>query len=458
MKSNKILYVVCFLIIGITACIRQESIADYPVFKNNEQQVNAQFPETRKYCPENRDVSLSDLSIDPYLAMVVDYQYGSFELHDSSINQNGLYLLSGLESEMIFIPETIPPAGWSYVYKGISADKIWLLLEKTEDWEKLVSVWVTPANPANGHNGREILTIRLDGDFDFFRLNIEPANGQSLTVGPMSRSWETRWLGNKIELAGKYVDSVAIDPQFPYFYIDPFTLNSRIVDITKLYDGVYSPYGEIDIDGQEFVIYYGNLDDDFQQKEFILQDIDNYSKAEIFKWLRNENWIDINYLIGRFRIWTSNTGKVNMAIVQDYGFDLGNDIDLQEMINETEYENIMEPVSIAPNSGYLPDGHMAFLSVASWTSEDGNLFSVYSATEQENILIFDSSEMVLRDYCLNEFEIYPFQLKISPDNRFIAWNSFNKDEDKVNLHIMDLETGFISRIDDIRFRDWVKID
>jgi hypothetical protein len=118
----------------------------------------------------------------------------------------------------------------------------------------------------------------------------------------------------------------------------------------------------------------------------------------------------------------------------------------------------MEPILIPPNSGYLVDGFMAKLSVAEWASEDGHLFSVYCVEDRHNIFIFDTEKMILRDYCLDEFEIEPFQIEASPNDKYVAWNGFSEDKNQVIMYVMNLETGLISQTDGIRFRDWAIIE
>jgi hypothetical protein len=461
---KKIHFIACLFIFSISACRGSEESTAAPASLSTlppadistQERASAGFePETQKYCPENREISLSNLGLDPSLAMIVDYFPSTFNYYDKAISQNGLHLLHGSNAEMTSIHETIPPAGWNYVYRGISASKKWLLVERSGDSGNSVSVWVTPLDSQDGH---EVLEARFNGDSNFFELDLMPTNGRMITIDPMSRSWGTRWAGNRIEVAGKYVDSTAMDPQFPYFYIDPFTFDNTKIETNKLYDGVSYPYGEIYMNGREYVIYYGNLDSDFQQKEFILQNTDDYSQVEAFKWLRGENWIEMNLLNGRLRVWTSNTEKVNLAVVQDYGFDLGTNIEVNELTNETKYKNVMTPIFISPNNGYLPDGYMAFLSIAASTSDNGQLFSIYSVNDQDKILIFDSNKMVLRDYCLSVFRIYPLQINFSPNNKFVAWNSFNEDKNEVILYIMDLDTGFVSHIENVRFKDWAIIN
>jgi len=461
---KKINLIACLIIFSSSACTNLEgnTAAPDPLSTSTPANISTQeiklagfVPETQEYCPENREIGLSNLGLDPSLAMIVEYYPSTFDYYDGSISENGLYLLHGNNAKMTSIRETIPPTGWNYVYRGMSTSRKWLLVERSEDSGNSVSVWVTPVDRQDGH---EVLEAKLNGDFNFFELDLMPTNGHRTTVGPMSRSWGTKWVGNQIELAGKYVDSTAMDPQFPYFHIDPFTFANRIIDTDKLYTGVSYPYSEIFINGHEYVIYYGDLDSDFHQKEFILQNKDDYSQVEVFKWLRGENWIDMNLLNGRLRIWSSNTEKVNVAVVQDYGFDLGMNIEVNELTNETIYTNAMKPIFISPNNGHLPDGYMAFLSIARSTSENGQLFSIYSVNDQSNILIFDSNKMVLRDYCLSAFRIHPLQIVFSPDNKFIAWNSFNEDKNEVILYIMDLETGFVTHVEGVRFRDWAIIN
>ena len=461
---KKFKFIACLITISIYACTSSRGNTAVPVplststsTNNSTQETTlAGFvPETQEYCPENREVGLSNLGLDPSLAMIVDYYPSTFNYYDKAISQNGLHLLHSSNAEMTSIHETIPPEGWNYVYRGISASKKWLLVERSGDSGNSVSVWVTPLDSQDGH---EVLEARFIGDSNFFELDLMPTNGRRITIGPLSRSWGTRWVGNRIELEGKYVDSTAMDPQFPYFYIDPFTFDNTEIETDKLFDGVSFPYGEIYINGREYVIYYGNLDGDFQQKEFILQNIDDYSQVEVFKWLRGENWIEMNLLNGRLRVWTSNTEKVNLAVVQDYGFDLGTNIEVSELTNEAKYKNVMTPIFISPNNGYLPDGYMSFLSVATSASDNGQLFSIYSVNDQDNILIFDSNKMVLRDYCLSAFRIYPLQINFSPDNKFVAWNSFNENKNEVVLYIMNLDTGFVSHVENVRFKDWAIIN
>ena len=354
-------------------------------------------------------------------------------------------------SEMKIIPGTIPEEGWTYLYLGINEDKNLIMLEKWEDWEEEVFLWVVNTS---GKDKREILSARIDGDIYNFMLNIEIANGNSWTLGPMSRGWAPEWFGNRIVIEGKYVDSNVMSQSYPYFEINPFTLESTLIDTRKLYDGGAMGYGEIKSNDQEYVIYYGNIDDDIS-KEFVLQNRVDYSGAEIFKWLSEEDWIEYNSFLGRFRFWADNSDKVTMAIVQEYGFDLGVNIDLETMLTETEYDNVMEAISIHPNMGYLEDGYRALLSVNRWTSEFSNLYSVYGVPDREFFYVFDADESTLRDYCLVEYGFPEFHFEISPDEKYIAWNTLINEE--AVMLILELESGKIYRNQNIRFRDWVRL-
>jgi hypothetical protein len=154
-------------------------------------------------------------------------------------------------------------------------------------------------------------------------------------------------------------------------------------------------------------------------------------------------------------VWSyTDEGNINFRVVvnRQYGVDLVAGLDLDVIRESLEYDNIMSRIII-------PDDHpntwiAEMIGETSMIVGRGN----FSAPEYPGErYVFDYSEMILWDYCIEEET--KMMMAGSPDGRFIAYTFFNLDQyghavDAREVVILNLETGYITRIQDIQAIGW----
>ncbi|MDI6769964.1 MAG: hypothetical protein QMD04_09835 [Anaerolineales bacterium] len=165
------------------------------------------------------------------------------------------------------------------------------------------------------------------------------------------------------------------------------------------------------------------------QSTFVIQSHGNFATKPAFRWLVGQDWIPANIVLGRLAIWQSQDGRINLAVVQPYGFDLATHLDYDVITTATDYAAIMRPVVIPPGKDFILKDGTSKLAMAYWRSANGNLFSISSENKR---YVFDLDEMLMRDYCLDGSAYSTY--RSSPDDKYVAWNEPEHDEQGIERY------------------------
>jgi hypothetical protein len=362
------------------------------------------YPELVTLCPENREVPLSELGIDPRFRLVV--VPWTVQTTGDEIG----YTLIDPTDPIPRVAPLIPPgminkSVWPY---EISPDGHWVeySLQEKDNAERR-TVWISS----------------LDGD-------------QMWPITPVGEYFGGGWVGpQEILLYGPEEDDRKI--------INPFTMEERTIP----------PFPDDETDTKELVTSLFLVDDHAYQMypakyEWQLFDYDSMTSHSIFQWLQFNK---ISYNDIHFLGYGSETYIA--YVFRDYGFDISPELDIDEIAASHEYNQIMRaimmPDAILPTyPSRIASTKQAMLLVS---------FDMFSDIDlQTRIYWFDIENMVVTDYC---FSLDYSQRNLSPDDRFIAFTqefypvTYPSPVPK-SITILNLDTGYISKIDDYEFIGW----
>jgi hypothetical protein len=320
-------------------------------------------------------------------------------------------------------PESIaniaPPQGWTNRNYLISADGKWISFIR---WE------------TNNFTNRELLVSSLDGS-------------QQITVMKLPDIFtHSTWLSNnKLAIIG-VADSSNSDPltylYIPLKIIDPFTLEEKPLsplpdeDISR--DQMF-----ILVDDQNYYNIYSFGQSPFEK--FVLYDYANGPSHAVFQWLTKKD--DLSLI--NTRVYYEN-GTFSVVVKRPHGLDIGINLNLDEIKLHTEYENVMErvilPKELLPANVYtwLPKTNSFLLSETNKDIDDPKPLAIFS---------YDYDQKIVKDYCL-EIPINLDGVFPSPDGHFIAFSFQTSDSLKGGITILDLDTGFISVVEDFHMIGW----
>ncbi|HLB49998.1 MAG TPA: hypothetical protein VJL59_23505 [Anaerolineales bacterium] len=408
-------------------------------------------PTTEEHCPDQREIALTDLGLDKTTRLLV---------RPSQRQTQEVWTISGANPIPQLVSGSQAEAGWFYSFHGVSPDGKWLLFRKSHPSDNQEYVWLISVD---GREKRDVLSFKYEEG----SLYIQPATGEQAWVvsnvdyGPLIY-WSAE---NQITLAAQEINTSSLDPSYPVFTIEPFSLEGRPVfasDETAGWNLGFQLGPGYSKGGGAYEIYKGTLGDG-SDSEFFLYDRAHGSSQPVFQWLRNQDWIVWDYAtLEGFRYWQDESGLETMVIIQPYGFDLATGLDFATVMNASDYSEIMKPVIIPPGEGYLDEYRSPNLMIR-WVSRDGSLFSLEHSSQdgESQFYLFDLRNMALRDYCLiprsQGSSIYS-----SPDGKLLAWSVSTRDATQGNkeakqILMLEISTGRYARIADFEMLGWGKV-
>jgi len=413
----------------------------------------ALVPPIDKLCPSNREVSLSEMEIDPTLRLVV--------LPKGQSGEKGFWSIDGATTTPKIIPNTTPQTGWDYVLADISPDGEYLLLRISP--QETLALSALRVAPIDGTEQQEIVTFTHEGDRYSGSLMIESADkSHTWPITDVKNVLHVDWeAANRIVLHSQFAGAPSASPLFPVFTLDPATGQGRLMVDTD--EGVASwdlgekHVGNFSIDNKLYELYFNTVYDGFQRRgfEFVLYDrLANESHVG-FKWLQNKDWpnLDWVFVLHDIAFWQTDVGKMAIVVRQPYGFDLATNLDIAIITSAEEYDLVMQSVRF-PKTGWEN-------ITSNWHSRDGSLFNVELLADQQSrwFYVFDIRNMKLKDFCLDIGGSEFFKIHESPDERFVAWNiEFQHGTEGFpgtkEVVILELATGRIARIPDVRLLGW----
>jgi hypothetical protein len=385
------------------------------------------YPDIEYLCPEERVVSWYSLELDPRFRIIIE---------DKDNPRGSLMMLGGTDTVPVPVPNTLPDTGYHYEFSGTSPDGKWFLFFKVVNDTFEATLWVSS----------------FDGDQQWQLIPIDARNA----VG---------WVSNEeIIVAGRPNNRAN---STPILLINPFTLET--ISLPPIPESGVSlewwHHGDVD-----YVIYYDGyyeFSPGENTQRFVIYNY-NTGEAQIaFQWLNDETefFRDQANLFYMFRLFETPDNMISMIMVRPYGFDIATNLDIATMIKENDYRGIMHPV-------FLP-GEEADMRIT-WTARAKPLVAFdrihyyQSEPRMTQFYTINYQTMGMVDYCYDRGLIHEtFSSSAddkghtstisyaSPDERYLAWNIYNLDNGDVEgASIIDLETGYVSYVDDIEVIGW----
>ena len=362
-------------------------------------------------CPDLRDVTVEDLELAPTDRLILT-SYD--EIPGQPIN-HGLYIVSNYAPEPEPIPNTNSTDVWYSGNFSLNPAGEWILFSKWGEGDNKQQWWISSLD---GRYQSEVVII------DRKQWVYWPVDDEIVVLGlPAGRSETYHGMHDN-----------------PLFSINPFSgETSELVPLPEnaYFDGYFSSLG------QSYSLFYVGLQ---PYEEYVLFDYTSASSTPIAPWLIGVDWI--NYHTGGVSI--TDDGHFNIIVDRPYGFDFVTDLNLEAIRLDSEYEDIMKPFVL---SNYADD----------WTVWElrKNIFGILVINDNDNSVnfhTFNYSTDTLTDYCLDIEETYNL-VSLSKSGRFIAITLLEDASGENLLYskevvILDLNTGFIARIEKMKAVDW----
>jgi hypothetical protein len=362
-------------------------------------------PELVTLCPENREVPLSELGMDPRFRLVVV---------PWTVETTGDEIGYSLIDPTNPIPRVVPLIPTGMINKSvfpyeISADGQWVEYSlKEKDNTESETVWISSLD------GEQVWPISTDSEFSYGRW---VSHQGILVYGPTEGD-------RKI--------------------INPFTMEERPIpqfpdDETDMKELVLPLFL---VDGRAYQMYP-------TEDEWRLYDYDSQSSRGVFQWLtfNKISYSDLHFL-------GHGSGTYIAYVNRDYGFDISPELDLDGIAASHEYNQIMRAVMMP--EAILPayPGRIASTKLSmSLVSYD-----IFVDPDYVGFYWFYYEKMLVTDYCFNSSNTQGGS-QLSPDDKFIAFTQEFYPVDwgspvPKSITIINLETGYIAQIDDYEFVGW----
>jgi hypothetical protein len=406
-------------------------------------------PRIESYCTDQREIELADLDLDKTTRLLV---------RPVQSQTDEVWTITSANLSPQFVSGTQSKTGSFYRFHGLSPNGKWLLLRESNYRSDIQEyLWILSVDGREKHN---ILSFK----YEEYSLYVQSADGgqewviSNVDYGPIFY-WSAE---NQITVEAQASDSPSLDPSYPVFTINPFTLEGQTVFTSEETAGwslgirLGPNYSYNDV---TYEIYKGMFDSG-NKSGFFFYDRMNNSSLPAFQWLSNENWITWDYAtLSGFRYWQDGSGLETMVIIQPYGIDLATGLDFTEITQVQDYTEVMEPIIIPPGNGHLAEYRSPNLMIG-WISKDGSLFSLEhnSRDEINQFYIFDMRNMTLKDYCFlprnQGSSIYS-----APDGKLLAWNVNIWNEEHgykgvKEIVLLEIATGKFVRIPDLELLGW----
>jgi hypothetical protein len=187
---------------------------------------------------------------------------------------------------------------------------------------------------------------------------------------------------------------------------------------------------------------------------YYLFDYSSNVSSPIFQWLDHiEGWYPLTPSPHR-----RHDGSFMVTVGRSYGFDIGADLTLDQVLGETSYEAVMRPV-------ILPGGDStALISLVHEDAPTDNLpvFRRDTDTGGQSFYMFNYHNMVLLDYCLEP--LLEGALYVAHDGRYLAGTLTRliegefPDYQPYAAFILDIESGHYAAIEGFVSLGWVERD
>lgn len=374
------------------------------------------YPAVEKVCPENRYVPLSELGLDLETKLVVvPWTVG---ITDSE----GYYLINN-EGAAIKVPNVIPKGMEVYYPLGgysISPGGEWITYSLREQGDTITTVWVSSLD------GKEkwIISQASEHSFGYWL-----ASGQILLYGPED--------GDR-QLFNPFTEEVFILKDIP------IGGSTDVYNYFKIADDWFETYYKSSI--------YDNL-------KYYLRNQSTGSIYQSFAWISSDkNTHRLNH-----RIYFHPNGFFISTVQRPYGIDISPEMKFEEVIVDWDYIEIMKAV-VWPEE--LPLSSSTYLIPAIDSIAMGPVHDRSIQYDDSNPWIFwfyslDYKNWIIKDYC---FAIRGTNRRagFTQDGRFFAYthedDSSGQEPVPKTIHILNLETGFISQIEDWQFIGWGRVD
>jgi len=370
------------------------------------------YPPIIQVCPEDREVPLSELDLPSELRLLLLPP----DVQQRDPTASGIMMISSSNPDPALVKSTIPRDGWENRLFSISPNGRWIRYYSLQQ---------------DGTDG-EIWISSVGGD---------QAWAISENVNNMAD-----WVSDQeIVLTGMPYTDERYDPYavLPLFSMNPFTMVLRELYHLPQGSNFLTYFTEYDV---PYAVYYESL----ASENICLYNYNDDTSEPVFQWLAGESDRTNSSIVWSY----TDEGKVNFRVVvnRQYGVDLVMGLDLDVIRESLEYDNIMSRIIIPDD---YPNTWIAeMIGETSMIVGRGN----FSAPEYPGErYVFDYTEMILWDYCIEEET--KMMMAGSPDGRFIAYTFFNLDQyghavDAREVVILNLETGYITRIQDIQAIGW----
>jgi len=382
-------------------------------------------------CPDERIVPLSTLGFSTDYRIIVE---------DKNSSQGGFLMLGGSDTVLVPITNASPDPGYHYEFLNTSPDGEWFLFHKVLHDTFDAALWISS----------------FDGEQQWQLISNDTRDAVA-------------WVSNdEIIIASRLNER---ENATPILLINPFTLEK--VSFPPIPESGISLEWWNNLDNNYEIYYdkYYELTSGEYGSRFVIFNYNVNEEQIAFQWLNDEIefFNDPSNLFYMFRLFETPDRLISMVMVRPYGFDIAVNLDIDTILTENNYQDIMHPV-------FLP-GEEADMRIT-WVARTSPIIAfdrlIYGQSEPRSTQFYVINYQAMRmvDYCYDRGYL-PEAMYIStdekghtgivsyasPDESYLAWNIYNlEDGNVVGASIIDLETGYVSHIANVEIYGWGVIE
>ncbi len=363
---------------------------------------NIIHPDVVTLCPDQREVPFEELEIDPNFRMIMALDF------DADIERVNLGSIRGDDPTMTQIPTLNVDSDQSFEYAGISPNGQWIVYHVWKgEYESPVdsAVWVSSVD------GLQQWEVVVFSEENLFQIHPYWQTDEEIFI-----------LGGN--LRNRRTLSLALG-------VNPFTLEQRTFTPVPS-DSKY--YGTFVVNENTYTLYSSNLN-------ILLYNQDTNTEQAVFPWLVDVGLGGYPSAYSNRLINIDETGKIKIVVRKPYGFDITKNLNFDSIGDDLDYEQVMEQVIILED-----EAPRTFIA---WQYNDS--VGYYRRSEPAAFYVYDGERNIIKDYCVDALGNYE---SLSPDGRFFAWTTLYDEEYGILTYVLDLETGYISKLPGIVVLDW----
>lgn len=373
-------------------------------------------PKLINLCPANETGSLADLGLDNQTLLLMLPELGE----NLQPVGPGIWAMSPKNKSPIYIASLAPGDGFHNTDYQISPDHQWISFHQIQSGGNSEGLWISSLD---GNIQKKLTDIGTGSHTDWV------SNQEIIVSGIPTPPWGLQ---------------ASIQRIIPITSINPLTGDKQSL----------SPLPNIG-DYHSFEHYFRNDDKpynlfnvDANAEAFYLYDYTNNSYVPVLQWLTGDDWLTTLKIHTFF--WLMPDGTLTITVdSRPYGIDWIPNLNINSLSTNNNYsdqaQKIYTPAQINPPF-VLDYSHNLMILTNQPIATSTTL----------GFDIFDTEAGVIKNYCL-DINTYT-ETSLSPDGHFLAL-TYYKDLSTVGeawIIILNLDTGYLAKIDGYRMLGWGK--